>query len=199
MRSVEEEKAINFTRLEDFNHFLVDRDGSLIGSCKTTYDSYRRSLELFGYTVDQSFFDDIHSSVSWPQLVANHFLKMNADVQQLVRESKSEFFSADLKAISWNTDLIDFLSGKNWYLVSNGSNESSLKILESFSGVSRPQEIVGPNQDLRPKPAADMYRFILNRYRIPTNQAIAIEDSKIGLQSASLSGLNTFQIPHFCP
>ncbi len=171
----------------------------MIGSCETTYDSYRRSLKLFGYTVDQSFFDDIHSGVSWPQLVVKYFPKMDTRVQQLVREKKSEFFSAALNGISWNTDLIDFLSGKNWYLVSNGSKESSLKILESFSGVSRPQEIVGPNQDLLPKPSADMYRFILNRYKIQANQAIAIEDSEIGLRSARLAGLNAFQISHFCP
>ena len=53
-------------------------------------------------------------------------------------------------------------------------------------------ELIGAGDVLkRKKPAADIYRYVIDKIGLSSDECIAFEDSKIGFDSANSAGLST--------
>ena len=186
------------SKLEQYDAFLVDRDGTIVSTCTSNYLAYQSALEDFGISVNFDFFSEFHAGRSWPMIASKHFPDLDATTISAISKAKALRFVDYISSLSWNIDLIHFLENKRWYLISNGSIESSIQIFNSYPGQNGPLVVVAPNSLNMPKPSPDMYLETIKKYSLNINNSLAIEDSDDGVISAETAGLTVLRIPHFC-
>ncbi len=104
-------------------------------------------------------------------------VKVCSGVKELVNLLKSEMKLA--LATSTSKENVDALILKIW-----GENTNAI-----FSAISTPEECA------KNKPAPDLYINALKKLSLKPHQAIAIEDSEIGLKSAKAAKIKTVVVP----
>lgn len=189
---------MDFSKLEEYDAFLVDRDGTIVSTCTSNYLAYQSALEDFGISIHFDFFSEFHAGISWPMIASKHFPDLDAPTISAISRAKALRFFDFTSSLSWNFDLVDFLEDKRWYLISNGSIESSIQIFNAYPGQNGPLVVVGPNSLNMPKPSPDMYLETIRKYSLIISNSIAIEDSDDGVLSAETAGLTVHRVPHFC-
>ncbi len=58
--------------------------------------------------------------------------------------------------------------------------------------------VIGPNEQLEPKPSPGMYNYLVRTLGIPTTDILVYEDSDTGKKAAELAGLELKMITHRC-
>jgi putative hydrolase of the HAD superfamily len=63
-------------------------------------------------------------------------------------------------------------------------------------GIMTRFDVIASGQDVqRPKPAPDVYQLALERLELAPDEAIAVEDSRVGLTAAASAGLRCIAVP----
>lgn len=178
--------AANF--LFDFDGTLVDSESLHDRAFRTVLEqTYPAALSTFAYehikgmTTDAAF---AFLGIEDPARIET----CTAEKRRLYREA---VHAGDLPLISGARELLTLLgqAGKRLFLVTAGSNGSVHAALEKHGIGAVFEGMVTGEPPLASKPAPDLYLECLRRYRLQIAEAVAVEDAKVGIESAMAAGL----------
>lgn len=119
----------------------------------------------------------------------------NNNIDRLKKRKRDIAKSMSSNSDLLNVDLIRIIDNAHNPLVKLGLVSSSSQVnVENFLLLSKLEScfdiVVDGSKVQNPKPAPDSYIFALNQLNIPAFQAVAVEDSQIGVQAAKSAGIN---------
>jgi len=138
----------------------IDRDGTLVGSCRANFEAYRSAILEFGVEVPTVLRQRIHLGDSWKSICKSELPDLPLDILNRIHRRKSEIFPEFFHLLNWNDAMVEQIRSEKWVCVSNGTIGSSKMILEDRPQLS-PICIIGPTTKLQPKPSPDMYVFLV--------------------------------------
>jgi len=175
----------------------IDRDGTLVGSCRANFEAYSSAISEYGVEVPAVLNQLIHLGYSWESICKSEFPDLSEDVLKRIHSRKSEIFPEFFHLLNWNHELVEQARTEKWVCVSNGTINSSKLILAGKPQLS-PISIIGPSDKLKPKPSPDMYLYLIESLRISCSNVLVYEDSDIGRVAAENAGLEVKTIEHRC-
>jgi len=183
--------------MESRKFLVLDRDGTLVGTCNANYAAYRQALKEFGVKDSKNLKNHLHRGENWVAICASEFPDFTPSLVSEIRSLKTEIFSNYLHLLNWNDELIEETTSAKWALVSNGSVASSMLILKTKPSLS-PVTVIGPNEQLLPKPSPDMYNYLVRTLEIPATDILVYEDSEVARRAAQLARLELKMISYRC-
>jgi beta-phosphoglucomutase-like phosphatase (HAD superfamily) len=182
---------------ERHRFLALDRDGTLVGTCNANFEAYGQALKEFGIKDYKGIKNHLHEGKSWASICADVYPDFTPSLISKIRTLKTEIFPNYFDLLNWNDELIDQTMLTKWAMVSNGSVVSSMLILKTKPRLS-PVLVIGPNEQLRPKPFPDMYNHLVRTLGIPSTDMLVYEDSNTGKKAAEIAGLEIKMITHRC-
>ncbi len=180
-------------------HALVDRDGTLIGTCIANKSAYDFALRTFGVATKSSLLNQIHEGKSWRTMGPELFPELSQIDLLKIHKLKTEHFPDFFHLTTLNVELINILeSVTRRAIVSNGTLLSTNQLvkfhkLQGFFEVS-----FGPDSKTSPKPDPGLYINAMNYLGASPENTVVFEDSEDGIRSAQLAGLQAIVTKHIC-
>lgn len=175
----------------------IDRDGTLVGSCRANLEAYSSAILEVRLEVPAVLAQRIHDGDSWNAICKSEFSHLPIDVVNRIHRRKSEIFPEFFHLLNWNEALVEQIRSEQWACVSNGTVDSTKLILSTKPELS-PMCIIGPSDKLQPKPSPDMYLHLIESLKISCDDVLVYEDSDIGKKAAEQAGLKVKMIEHRC-
>jgi len=178
---------------------LCDRDGTLFGTCAANVASYAAALRELNHVMPEAMELMIHQGESWIEISKVIFPKFSVKEISYIAELKKKEFAQRLNLCNFNADLHkDYLAHKLWGLVTNGTLESSVILLNYFGIKLGKERIFTPSKDIQPKPFPDLYFEAIRFFKLDKSVITVFEDSITGFKSAHSAGLLVNKIEHQC-
>lgn len=176
---------------------LVDRDGTLVGTCRANFKAYSAALKGLSIGLPKEFEDSFHRGLSWTDIATLLLPHIPSEILDKIHIHKKMIFEDYFGFLSWNHHLIDSLNHAKWALVSNGAASSSKQMLNMVKSL-KPFAIIGPGLSLLPKPAPDMYLYAISKFNLKNEDVLVVEDSITGFDAAKGAGLTVHLVKHIC-
>ncbi len=182
---------------------LIDHDGTLVDSEPCQFQIWQQILTE--YNVDYQFEDfipriGIPGEVTAGYLVEHYQLPVTAEELALIKENETRQFllNQSFPLMPGIAELINWAKSKQLKIaiVSGAERETVLRSLVLHE-IDHIIDLVVAGGDVEnSKPAPDAYLAALSNLGINAGHAVAIEDSKSGIQSAKAAGLTCLAIQH---
>lgn len=182
---------------------VFDFDGVLADTERLHLAAFQDVFAPRGWVLDEAAYFDRYLGYDDRDLVAafareQQVTLADADAQRLLAE-KAQRFAARLGAgqalFAGAAACIDRLGrGHRLAIASGALRHEILAILDGANLTSAFATIVGADDVARSKPAPDPYRLAVTRLGVVPVEAVAVEDSRWGLESARAAGLRTIGI-----
>ncbi|MFC3031110.1 HAD family hydrolase [Pseudoalteromonas fenneropenaei] len=182
---------------------LFDFDGTLVDSEALHYHSWCKVLAPYGIGYSEATFCDEFSGVptleSAAILAKRHQLPRSAEA---LTDEKNRYFIETAKTMVPNlmpgakTVLAQLQGQVRLALVTGSSKAEAMPVLQHYGLLDYFETIVCKEDVTAPKPHPAPYLQALARMQLSAEQAVAIEDSGTGLQSALAAELRTIVIPN---
>jgi beta-phosphoglucomutase len=180
-------------------HALVDRDGTLIGTCIANKSAYDFALSTFGVKTKISLLSQIHEGKSWRIMGPELFPELNQRDLLKIHELKTRHFPEFFHLTTLNTELINILENiKRRAIVSNGTLLSTNQLVEFHKLQGFFEVSFGPDANTSPKPNPALYVNAMNYFGASPENTLVFEDSKDGMRAAQLAGLQVKVTKHLC-
>lgn len=179
-------------------NYLIDRDGTLIGTCKANFLAYSEAISMTGNFVNPKMYEAFHHGMSWRNLCELYYPDLESDIIFKIHIFKSQIFPKFLKETVPNVELIDFIKNVKWAVVTNATEKSSMQLFTFWGVLCKREMIFGAERKLLPKPSPELYLCALNELTLSSINTIAIEDSDHGEIAAQEAGLRVMRVPHIC-
>ena len=179
---------------------LFDLDGTLADTDPIHFQTWRDLLRPYGLEVDRSFYQQHFSGRLNAAIVADLLPHLSAATgQQLSLEKEAEFrrrAAGELQPMPGLLNLMHWAEVQDLRqaVVTNAPVENARFMLEVLHLQERFSTIVLGEELPRGKPDPLPYQVALQRLNLPTQAAIAFEDSPSGIRSAVAAGILTVGI-----
>lgn len=185
--------------------FIFDMDGVLLDSEPYWRKSQIDILQQFGVTITINDcinntmgkrIDDI--SKLWIDMFRLEVTPHSFSIQLL--NKTAELISYNALPRDGVYTLINYLKNHNYRiaLATSSSTPIILAVLQKLNIESVFEFVLSADEVENGKPAPDVYLEVCKRLKIPTSQAIALEDSITGVKAAVAANITTIAIPeHF--
>ena len=183
---------------------IFDLDGVLVDACGWHKDALNEALqEVAGFQISQ----DDHES-TYNGLPTRTKLKMltdkglvTEDLHDAVYEAKQrktiEIIKNTSKKSQEKIDMICRLKEDGYWVAcyTNSIRETAELMLESIGVLDHLHALI-TNQDVEaPKPSPAGYKKLMNRFSVPSDRTIIVEDSIRGLEAAWSTGAQVIKVP----
>lgn len=173
---------------------LFDLDGVIIDSMGAHIDSWHDALQAFGMTAKKSELSTLGGFGPGPTIQRFAERKgieiTDGLVADIMRKKDARYAELSHRIFPEIPQILDFLKRKGIILaIVTGS---SRKVAEAITENELPsyfEAIVGMEDVTRGKPAPEPYQKALEILGIEPTEAIVIEDSPLGIQSAVTAGI----------
>jgi len=172
---------------------LWDNDGVLVDTEYWYFRATQRALEELGVTLDRATYMNnmIQGKASWgmaldagvhPDAIANKRAQRDEYYRHFLREKDIE--------ISGVLDVLDKLSRKYRMAIVTTSKRADFKVIHDTRDILPFMEFTLVREDyVASKPDPEPYLLGLSRFGAAAEQALVVEDSQRGLQSAVAAGI----------
>ena len=170
---------------------ITDFDGTLFDTQFANFEAYRRSFrdaglsKLFGVRFD----------------VLMKELCVPLELQEYIKERKAKHYEDLVKEnfIKPNTQLLDFIeyehsNGTKTAIASTARLKNIQTVLKHFHKENLFDAIISGEEVKHPKPLQDAYIKALVQLKVNATDAIAFEDTKIGVIAANHAGIKCIKI-----
>lgn len=190
------------SKMKGIKAILIDFDGTLLDSLPALYKTYFEFMKKVGLEGSSDEFRLLNGLVLDEAVI---FLREKYQINEPLEDLQERYhtilqknYHAELKLFPGTRKFLSFAASHALKLaiVSAGVEsyiESILKAEEVFHFFD---VIVTPKEGQRSKPAPDLYLTALDFLKISSKEAIAIEDSTLGVQAALKAGISTLQMTH---
>jgi beta-phosphoglucomutase len=182
---------------------IFDFDGVLADTERLHLAAFQDVFAPYGWTLDERTYFDRYLGYDDRDLVAafareQQVALADADARRLLAE-KAQRFAARLGAgealFAGAVACIDRLGrGHRLAIASGALRHEIIAVLDGVSRTGAFAAIVGADDVGRSKPAPDPYRLAVHRLDVNPADAVAVEDSRWGLESARAAGLRAIGI-----
>jgi len=179
-------------KLEEYDAFILDLDGTLIDSGKYHARAFADAvLEQGGYELTPAERDEFfatHSTLFAETLNRRYGLKLDpARVLARKRERMREIFRVEL--FDGAQEFLERWRGKKPMALSTNSPASFVYPALEKSGLDRYFESVATADDVKKrKPDPELVEFTLQRLEVPPGRVLVFEDQLIGIEAAQAAG-----------
>ncbi|MTJ82029.1 MAG: HAD family phosphatase [Telmatospirillum sp.] len=179
---------------------LFDLDGTLVDSDPRHIEAFQRISERHGVRFDTDFFVREMSGHSNPEICAKLFPTLSPEEHRRIAEEKEDLFRSLIRggvpAIPGVVDLIA-RAGRDGLALGVVSNAPAANVAASLAALGlegRFSVEISGGMVARGKPDPMPYREALVRLGIPAGDAVAFEDTPLGIRAAVGAGLPTVGI-----
>ncbi len=172
---------------------IFDCDGTLVDSMPLHWDAWKKAVDLKGGTWHEEFFS---STKGMPEedIVAlyNERFSLSLDPVETVRIKHEHFrnCAAQFKPIGYVLDVVQQYSGILPMAVASGGVRKNVMLeLETLDIRHFFRTILTAEDDVRPKPAPDIFLEAARRLGVPPENCQVFEDGDLGLQAARAAGM----------
>lgn len=181
---------------------IFDLDGVLIDATEWHFEALNKALNIFGFNITKeehiSIFNGLptteklkilSSQSGFPYALYPIISKLKIQfTQDKIRESCRPNHAKQL--------MLKYLKNKNYKMavVSNAKKKSIIQMLQMAQIDDFFPEIIGNDDGFTPKPAPDMYLEMFKRLKVKPSEAVIVEDSPVGIQSARASGAKVISV-----
>lgn len=181
---------------------IFDLDGVLIDATEWHFEALNKALNIFGFNISK----EEHTTVfnGRPTLEKLKILSKQSNLpialHAIISKLKSKFTQEKIRESCRPNHakqlMLRYLHNKKYKLgvVSNAKKASVLEMLQMAQIDNYFTEVIGNDDGFLPKPAPDMYQEIFRRFKIKPPEAIIVEDSPVGLESARASGASVYAV-----
>jgi beta-phosphoglucomutase-like phosphatase (HAD superfamily) len=180
---------------------IFDCDGTLVDSMPLHWDAWKKAVALLGGTWDEEFFS---STKGMPEkkIVAlyNERFSRNLDPGETVRVKHEHFRSCadQFRPVGHVLDVVHRYGGVlPMAVASGGVRENVLLELETLHIRHFFPTILTADDDIRSKPAPDLFLEAARRLGVPPENCQVFEDGDLGLQAARSAGMLATDIREF--
>jgi HAD superfamily hydrolase (TIGR01509 family) len=177
----------------DFDGVLADTERLHLAAFQDVFRSHGWSLDETEYVDRYLGYGDRDVTVAFAR---DRDLDLGAELEGSILADKARLFAERLAAgqalYPTAAACVSRLAGAYRLAIASGSfRDEIVSILTGAALLGAFDVIVGADDVTRGKPAADPYREAVRRLGVEPGAAVAIEDSRWGLDSAAAAGLGT--------
>lgn len=178
---------------------LVDMDGTLVDTATANYEAYAAALRIVGVAVARAPFDEVTRGRNWRQFLPAMLQASGSNADPaVVAARKAEIYPSKIPLTEVNKALIALLkTGRpNWQtaLVTTASSANVATVLRYHQLEDLFDTIVTGSDVARHKPDPEAYRLAAARLQVSPDQCLVIEDSDVGVASATAFGAPCLRI-----
>lgn len=175
---------------------ITDFDGTLFDTRRANFEAYRTALEDAGYVLSEETYNKLFG-VRFDDLM--RYLSVAPDLWETVKKKKAENYRKQVHLIRVNEDLLKFLesehsNGVRIAVASTARLENIRTVLKHFVIENLFDCIVSGEDVEHPKPFPDVYMKALEKLHMKSEDAIAFEDTDIGVASARNAGIKCIKV-----
>jgi HAD superfamily hydrolase (TIGR01509 family) len=181
-----------------FRAAVFDMDGLLLDTEPLWHDAERELLERHGDTFSPADMVASHGRAltDTAAAYADRLGLPAADIEAEIGEIMLTHYAAGAPLHAGALALVEGLGGRLAMAVASNTSASLVREALQATGLGRWLGVVTSGQDLgRPKPAPDVYRAACEALGVAPSDAIAFEDSPMGVRSALDAGLFVVGVP----
>jgi HAD superfamily hydrolase (TIGR01509 family) len=184
---------------------IFDLDGVLVDATEWHYEALNEALRLFGFEITEyehnHVYNGLPTSKKLELLTKEKGLPQGLykTIQALKRKFTDEKVTLNCRPDYAKQVLMSNLKRAGFRLAacSNAQKYSVINMLERSQIKEYFDEIMGNDEGFKPKPAPDMYLAMFKKLGISPKEALIVEDSPHGIQSAYGSGGNVLPVRGF--
>jgi HAD superfamily hydrolase (TIGR01509 family) len=174
--------------------FIFDFDGVIVDSLSSLYDIYLDFLKEFKIEGNKDEFNSLNGP-SILEIVA--ILKKKYDIKNETEElfriysEKLSIIYANIKLNETISENLKYIKANNFKIVlaSSSKKEEIIKVLKKHMLYDLFSYIVSGDDVEKAKPSPEIYNLVKEKY--PNHEYYVIEDSLMGIQSATKAGMKT--------
>jgi HAD superfamily hydrolase (TIGR01509 family) len=181
-----------------FRAAVFDMDGLLLDTEPLWHDAERELLERHGDTFSPADMVASHGRAltDTAAAYADRLGLSAAEIEAEIGEIMLAHYAAGAPLCAGALELVEGLAGRVAMAVASNTSASLVHEALGATGLGRWLAVVASGQDLgRPKPAPDVYRTACEALAVHPAEAIAFEDSPMGVRSALDAGLFVVGVP----
>ena len=182
--------------------FLFDLDGTLVDTHQANFRAYQLALADFGFDLT---YDEFKRSIGYQaQVFLRWFAGGLKDSDYLVMaKKKAKYYPGCLHHSVINTGLIGFINeikpSAATAVVTTAKRENAQNVLRYHQIDHLFDHLVCADNVRNPKPDPEAYLHALTLVGIKPSEALAFEDSEVGIQSAEAARIAVVRISSFIP
>lgn len=181
-------------------HILFDLDGTLVDSSDAHEMAYLKALEVNHPKLAETFCYRNHQGQPTKEVMRSLGVVAEVEICELTRRKQQLYRQViDSGEINLFPGVLDMLlelkeSGRGLYIVTGASPDSTNSVLQ-FNGIkSLFSGITTAGESILGKPSPDPYIRTLDKYYLPKNESIAIEDAANGVMAALSAELDVILV-----
>ncbi|TDD59465.1 HAD family hydrolase [Kribbella antibiotica] len=175
-------------------YILFDHDGVLVDTEFWYYQAGSRALAEVGFTLDrEQYHQDTNQGIgTWAQARAAGVDEQTIDRQRIVRDAYyQEYLRTEAIEIEGVVETLAELSAQVRMAIVTTSKRADFDLIHEKRHITQFMEFVLVREDyVRSKPHPEPYLTGLKRFGASAGEALIIEDSARGLQSAVAAGID---------
>ncbi len=181
---------------------IFDMDGVLIDATEWHYEALDKALNLFGFKITKDMhvteYNGLPTRKKLEMLsIQKGFPRSLIEFTNKVKQKYTQDVVFNRCKPSFEKQLMLSKLKKEGYILAVCSNSirESIDLMLSKSGILEYFDFfIGNNEGLKPKPHPDPYLHAFKKIGIEPHEAVIVEDSLPGIQSAKASGAHTCEV-----
>ena len=184
---------------------LFDLDGVLVDATEWHYEALNKALNFFGYIISRTEHLEIYNGLPTDEklkiLSERKALPQSLYKEIKVLKNQYTFETVREKCIPDEGKylLLSYLKSQGYILACcSNAQQSFVEITLKLSNIDHFfSYIIGSNENLKPKPAPDIYLHTFKKIHVLPHEVIIFEDSPHGIKAAEASGARVVVVPNF--
>lgn len=171
---------------------FTDFDGTLVDTINANTAAYKETFRLLNLPFNEEKYRAAYG------LRLDHMMKeqdVDQSLVEVIRKKKAEIYPNFFDKLKLNEDLVNFIKysksqGLKICITSTAAKASILNVLNHFN-ITDLFDFILSGQDVQEgKPNPEVYLKALEKCKCKPHEAIAFEDSLVGVKSAAAAGIN---------
>ncbi|MEO3739818.1 HAD family phosphatase [Kosakonia sp. WA-90] len=179
---------------------LSDMDGTLIDTEKANASAYCYAIAQYGGEITPEEFQHNYAGMSWKRFLPQILPDADSDTHKAVAELKKSKYADFFSLTSVYQDVFDFLTHSKQFapvgLVTTASRQAVEELLRYHQLEGFFDVIISGDDVVNAKPHAEPYLAAANMLGVNIANCIALEDSQVGIDSATSARANVFIVKH---
>jgi HAD superfamily hydrolase (TIGR01509 family) len=181
---------------------VFDLDGVLVDAAPWHYEALTKALSVFGFQIGTEEHEQKYNGLPTIEKLrlfsSRHGLpqKLHPLINELKQKYTEDLFRQRCQQSPAITEMLCELKQQGYLLgLASNSRRSTVDLVVEKMGLSRYLDVVLSHEEVgRPKPAPDIYQAAFRALGVTPKQALIVEDSPYGVQSARASGAIVLQV-----
>lgn len=176
---------------------ISDFDGTLVNTFKANYLAYKDAFSAVGRTITEKEYRECFGFRfdDFMKAMRVHDVEIAKEIRKIKGESYPKYFSNFIV----NTPLLEMiksfrLSGGFTAVASTARKKNLMNALHYIGAEDAFSYILAGEDVSKGKPNPEIYKNVLQHFKLDPKEALVFEDSEVGMQAASNAGIGFVRV-----